>query len=269
MSNFFPKYSPDGKWIVFCKAKSYMLLQPDSELYIVPADGRRRATPALQHRAHELLAQLVVEQPLAGLLVEGERGRTRSSSSRTSTTHGNDSPPVLLERFTSPDRAANIPEFVKLSGDAIADIREQFLDPYSFLRAGMANEHTGDHAGAERAYRRGLELAPDDAELRNALGWTLFQDGPIDGGGGGIRASARGESATTRRRTTTWRSRWSSSAQLEEAAGHFTGIARDRAQGGDLQRPRIHHGAARQIAARRSPTTRRRSSSTRAARRRT
>jgi superkiller protein 3 len=64
-----------------------------------------------------------------------------------------------------------------LPGDAIAEIREQFLDPYSFLRAGMANEHTGDHKGAERAYRRGLELAPDDAELRNALGWTLFQDG--------------------------------------------------------------------------------------------
>jgi pentatricopeptide repeat protein len=91
--------------------------------------------------------------------------------------NGNDSPPVLLERFTSPDRAANIPEFVKLPGDAIADIREQFLDAYSFLRAGMANEHTGDHKGAERAYRRGLEIAPEHAELRNALGWTLFQDG--------------------------------------------------------------------------------------------
>jgi hypothetical protein len=26
MSNYFAKYSPDGKWIVFCKAKSYMLL---------------------------------------------------------------------------------------------------------------------------------------------------------------------------------------------------------------------------------------------------
>jgi len=39
MSNFFAKYSPDGKWIIFCKAKSYMLLQPDSELYIIPAEG--------------------------------------------------------------------------------------------------------------------------------------------------------------------------------------------------------------------------------------
>jgi WD40 repeat protein len=41
MSNFFAKYSPDGKWIVFCKAKSFMLLQPDSELYIIPSEGGR------------------------------------------------------------------------------------------------------------------------------------------------------------------------------------------------------------------------------------
>jgi hypothetical protein len=31
MSNFFAKFSPDGKWIVFCKAENYMLLMPDSE----------------------------------------------------------------------------------------------------------------------------------------------------------------------------------------------------------------------------------------------
>src|SRR6185295_17528582 len=62
-------------------------------------------------------------------------------------------------------------------GDAIADIKEQFLDPYSFLRAGIANERTGDHVGAERAFRRGLELAPNDAEILNSLGWTLFQEG--------------------------------------------------------------------------------------------
>ena len=38
-SNFFPKYSPDGKWIVFCQASNYMLLQPDSQLYIIPSAG--------------------------------------------------------------------------------------------------------------------------------------------------------------------------------------------------------------------------------------
>ena len=39
MSNYFAKYSPDGRWIVFCRAKSFMLLQPDSELWIIPAEG--------------------------------------------------------------------------------------------------------------------------------------------------------------------------------------------------------------------------------------
>ncbi|HEV7733660.1 MAG TPA: tetratricopeptide repeat protein [Candidatus Binatia bacterium] len=175
-SNFFPKYSPDGKWIVFCKANSYMLLQPDSELYIVPTAGgaarRLRYNTARMNSWHSwssnsrwLVFSSKVNGPYTQLFL----------------THideeGNDSPPVLLERFTSSDRAANIPEFVRQPGDAIADIREEFLDAYSFLRAGMANEHTGDHVGAERSFRRGLDIAPDNAELRNALGWTLFQDG--------------------------------------------------------------------------------------------
>jgi len=176
MSNFFPKYSPDGKWIVFCKAKNYMLLRPDSELWIVPANGgeprRLKYNTARMNSWHSW----------------SSNGRWLVFSSKKNgpytqlfLTHidenGNDTPPVLLERFTSPDRAANIPEFVKLPGDAIADIRERFLDPYSFLRAGTANENTGDHEGAKRAFRRGLELAPDDPELHNALGWTLFQEG--------------------------------------------------------------------------------------------
>jgi tetratricopeptide (TPR) repeat protein len=176
MSNFFPKYSPDGRWIVFCKANSYMLLQPDSELYIIPAEGgvarRLRYNTARMNSWHSWSSNsrwLVFSSKVNGPYTQLFLAHIDES--------GNDSPPVLLERFTSPDRAANIPEFVRLPGDAIAEIREQFLDAYSFLRAGMANEHTGDHEGAERAYRRGLQVAPEDPELRNALGWTLFQDG--------------------------------------------------------------------------------------------
>jgi len=54
MSNFFAKYSPDGKWIVFCKAKSYMLLQPDSELYT--GRGRQGQKNARQYKPDELMA---------------------------------------------------------------------------------------------------------------------------------------------------------------------------------------------------------------------
>ena len=91
--------------------------------------------------------------------------------------NGIDTPPVLLENFTSSDRAANIPVFVDLGSDEIVQIGEDFLDAYSFLRAGMANERTGDYPGAERSFRRGLELEPENVDLRNALGWTLFQEG--------------------------------------------------------------------------------------------
>jgi len=39
MSNSFPKYSPDGKWIVFVQAQNGLLMRPDSALFIVPAAG--------------------------------------------------------------------------------------------------------------------------------------------------------------------------------------------------------------------------------------
>jgi Flp pilus assembly protein TadD len=176
MSNFFAQYSPDGKWIVFCKARSYMLLQPDSELFIIPAEGgtarRLRSNTSLMNSWHSwssnsrwLVFSSKVNTPYTQLFL----------------THidenGVDSPPVLLEHFTSSDRAANIPVFVDLESDAIAQIGEDFLDAYSFLRAGMANERTGDYPGAERSFRRGLELEPENVDLHNALGWTLFQQG--------------------------------------------------------------------------------------------
>ena len=175
-SNYFAKFSPDGKWIIFCKAENYMLLMPDSELFIIPAEGgearRLRANTPRMNSWHSW----------------SSNGRWLVFSSKANTaytqlflTHidekGESTPPVLLERFTGSDRAANIPEFVALPAEAIAQIKEQFLDAYSFLRAGMANERTGDYPGAVRSYQRGLDVAPDNVELLNALGFALFQQG--------------------------------------------------------------------------------------------
>ena len=175
-SNYFAKFSPDGKWIIFCKAENYMLLMPDSELYIIPAEGgearRLRANTPRMNSWHSW----------------SSNGRWLVFSSKANTaytqlflTHidenGESTPPVVLERFTGADRAANIPEFVPLPADAIAKIKEQFLDAYSFLRAGMANERTGNYPAAVRAYERGLAVEPENVELLNSLGFALFQQG--------------------------------------------------------------------------------------------
>ena len=176
MSNYFAKFSPDGKWIVFCKAENYMLLMPDSELYIIPAEGgearRLRANTPRMNSWHSF----------------SSNGRWLVFSSKANTpytqlflTHidedGESTPPVVLDRFTGTYGAANIPEFVPLAGNAIARIEERFLDAYSFLRAGMANERTGNYPGAVRAYQRGLEVEPGNVELLNAMGFALFQQG--------------------------------------------------------------------------------------------
>jgi tetratricopeptide (TPR) repeat protein len=175
-SNFFAKFSPDGKWIVFCKAENYMLLMPDSELYIVPAEGgearRLRANTKRMNSWHSF----------------SSNGRWLVFSSKANTpytqlflTHideeGRSTPPVVLDRFTGEEGAANIPEFVPIAADSIAKIQEQFLDAYSFLRAGMANERTGNYPGAVRSYERGLAVEPENVELLNALGFALFQQG--------------------------------------------------------------------------------------------
>ncbi len=175
-SNYFAKFSPDGKWIIFCKAENYMLLMPDSELYIIPAEGgearRLRANTPRMNSWHSW----------------SSNGRWLVFSSKANTAytqlflthideHGESTPPVVLERFTGSDRAANIPEFVPLPAESMVKIKEQFLDAYSFLRAGMANERTGNYPGAVRAYQRGLAVAPDNVELLNAMGFALFQQG--------------------------------------------------------------------------------------------
>ncbi len=133
-SNFFPKYSPDGKWIVFCRAENYMLLQPDSELFIIPAEGgearRLRANTKRMNSWHSF-------SPNGKWLVFS--GKPDSPYTRLYLTHidehGESTPAVVLDHLTAPDRAANIPEFVNVAPSAIGHIREQFIDDVSYARA--------------------------------------------------------------------------------------------------------------------------------------
>ena len=173
MSNYFAKYSPDGKWIVFCKAKSYMLLQPDSELYIIPAEGgkarRLRANTPLMNSWHTW----------------SPNGRWLAFSSKANSAYtqlflahideqGRSSPAVLLERFTAPDRAANIPEFVNAKPTAIKKIREKFLNDYSFVRAGNEFYKYGEPDNAIAEYREALKINPNNVQAHRKLGFLLY-----------------------------------------------------------------------------------------------
>ena len=82
MSNFFPRPSPDGKWIVFTQVEEFHAAaagQPARHRSL-----RRRDAPRheLQHRLDELVAFVVAERPMARLRVEDAR-----------TLHGNPADP--------------------------------------------------------------------------------------------------------------------------------------------------------------------------------
>jgi tetratricopeptide (TPR) repeat protein len=178
MSNYFARYSPDGKWLVFCKAKSFMLLQPDSELYIIPAAGgearRLRCNTSRMNSWHSW-------SPNSRWLVFSSKAN--SVYTQLFLTHideqGRSSPAVLLSQFTAADRAANIPEFVHTRPGAIKRIREKFLDDHSFVRAGNECLRHRDLDGAVRAYAKAVELNPKNAEALCNLGTSLSDKGML------------------------------------------------------------------------------------------
>jgi hypothetical protein len=121
-SNFFPRFSPDGRWIVFCQAESMMLNRLDSALFIMPAEGGiprrlRCNAPGRMNSWHSF-------SPNGRWLVYASKAN--GPLTQLWLTHidenGNDTPPVMLDRFVTPERAANIPEFVNLAPGQLTTI---------------------------------------------------------------------------------------------------------------------------------------------------
>jgi tetratricopeptide (TPR) repeat protein len=169
MSNYFPKFSPDGKWIVFCQANSFMLLQPDSTLYILPAEGgepRRLACNTGRMNSWHSWS------PNGKWLVFSSKAFTPYT--QLFLTHiderGQSMRPVLLEQFTSADRAANIPEFVNALPEGIEKIRERFLDDDSYSTVAMANVRAGQLEQGEKAARKALAMNPKNPRALGYLG---------------------------------------------------------------------------------------------------
>jgi tetratricopeptide (TPR) repeat protein len=124
-SNFFARYSPDGQWIVFCQSENFMLLQPDSKLYIMPAGG---GIPRLMNCNTTHMNSWHSWSPNSKWLVFSSK--SRGPYTQLYLTHidekGNDSPPVFLENMAFDDRAANIPEFFNNRDKVLNTITDDF-----------------------------------------------------------------------------------------------------------------------------------------------
>lgn len=128
-SNYYPKISPDGKWLVFCQAESFKLLQKDSKLNIVPVEGgearQMTCNTSNMNSWHSW-------SPNGMWLVFSTK--EFSPYTQLFLTHinpdGTDTPPVYLENFSFDKYAVNIPEFLNIKYD-----KELRINPVFDIRA--------------------------------------------------------------------------------------------------------------------------------------
>jgi len=120
-SNYYPRYSPDGKWIVFTQSERGLAIQPDSKLSIMPASGgSARMLNCNLSRVNSWHTWSPNSRWLAFVSKEN------TPYTELFLTHiddaGNDSPPILLGRFSKSGYAVNVPEFANMSSKAIKRI---------------------------------------------------------------------------------------------------------------------------------------------------
>jgi tetratricopeptide (TPR) repeat protein len=145
-----------------------MLLQPDSELYIIPSEGgearRLRCNTHLMNSWHSW-------SPNSRWLVFSSKAN--SDYTQLFLTHiddaGQSTPPIQLSHLTDPDRAANIPEFVNVPATAITKIHEQFLNDSSYVRSGNEFYRAREYDSAIDKYRAALKLNPNNLEAHLRL----------------------------------------------------------------------------------------------------
>ncbi len=174
MSNYFPRVSPNGRWMVFTQSKNFMLLQPDSKLFIVPASG---GVPRPMRCNTDRMNSWHSWSPDSHWLVFSSKAR--GPYTQLWLTHvdddGNDAPPVLLENLVSTERAANIPEFLAADPQALARIEDDFSDGGNYhYRVAKNLVYYGDLQEAVKRLDRALARAPGDLDALLERGAVLF-----------------------------------------------------------------------------------------------
>ena len=176
MSNTFPKVSPDGRWIVFVKCKNGQLMRPDSQLYIVPAQGgearRMRCNTTLMNSWHSF-------SPNGRWLVFSSK--VRSPYTQMYLAHidpdGSDSPAILIDNATAANRAVNLPEFVNIPPGGLTEIATPAVDMYKKFDHAFELGEKGEYQAAIAEWSELAASNPDDARVHNNLATALARVG--------------------------------------------------------------------------------------------
>jgi tetratricopeptide (TPR) repeat protein len=179
MSNTFPKVSPDGRWIVFVKCKNGQLMRPDSQLYIVPAEGGEarplESNTPLMNSWHSF-------SPNGRWLVFSSKAR--SPYTQMYLTHldqqGHASPAILIENSTAANRAVNIPEFVNIPPDGLQKIDVPVVDFTRQFEVAFALSRKREYQAAIPAWKKALEMDPSDTRSLINLGLAMDETGSPD-----------------------------------------------------------------------------------------
>ena len=179
MSNSFPKFSPDGRWLVFVQADNGLLLRPDSKLYIIPSEGGEARlmncnTPRM-NSWHSF-------SPNGRWMVFASKWP--SPYTQMYLTHideqGNDTPAVLIPNSTAANRAVNLPEFAAISTGGLVDIRTPAADYRRYLDKADDLIEDRQFDAAIDELKRSLALRSNFAHTHYSYGNALSHSGQLD-----------------------------------------------------------------------------------------
>jgi len=170
LSNYFPKISPNGKWLIFTQAESFMLLQKDSKLKIIPAEGGKVRT--LKCNSDNMNSWHSWSPNSKWLAFSSKEN---GPYTQVYVTHidedGNDSPAIHLENLSIKGKAANIPEFVNVPADMKVEINPTFLKQDDFtLRTAQIKAKSGDLKGAIEDFNKVISKNPKNHEAFHGRG---------------------------------------------------------------------------------------------------
>lgn len=174
-SNYFPAISPDSKWLIYCQAENFMLLMPDSRLYIIPATGGKARL--LKCNFNSMNSWHAWSPNSKWVVYVSKVLRPYTDMFLTHIDEkGNASVPVLVEKARSDFKVVNYPEFVNRKADNPFAMKYDFVELAHINRAVLNNDFEKARQLYYKLEKQKLFLFSEDCSdlsyLLNKMGLT-------------------------------------------------------------------------------------------------